>query len=255
MIYDLQKANIWKRISAFLFDFILVAILAVGFATALSAILGYDGYMDTLNECYEEFGEERGVDFFISQTDYEALSDEMKEHYNKALIDLYDSDEFIFAYTMIFNLSFIILIFGTLFAFLVLEFGVPMFLKNGQTLGKKIFGIAVMRIDGVKISGPILFTRAILGKCIVETLLPIVFILMVIFKTTSVLAALIAIAAIFLTDIIMIIVTKTNSAIHDTVSSTVVVDFASQMIFDSPEALLEYKKKIHAEAAERSEYN
>ena len=32
-------------------------------------------------------------------------------------------------------------------------------------------------------------------------------------------------------------------------AGTVTVDFASQMIFDSPEELLEYKKKLHAEAA------
>ena len=32
MIYDLQKASMWKRISAFLCDFILFGILAVGIA-------------------------------------------------------------------------------------------------------------------------------------------------------------------------------------------------------------------------------
>ena len=32
MIFDLQKASMWKRISAFLFDFILFGIVAVLFA-------------------------------------------------------------------------------------------------------------------------------------------------------------------------------------------------------------------------------
>ena len=52
----------------------------------------------------------------------------------------------------------------------------------------------------------------------------------------------------------LIVGTKTNSAIHDVLAYTVTVDLASQMIFDSPEQMLEYKKKIHAEAADRAQY-
>ena len=45
-----------------------------------------------------------------------------------------------------------------------------------------------------------------------------------------------------------------RTPMHDMISGTVTVDFASQMIFDSAEQMLEYKKKLHAEAAERAEY-
>jgi hypothetical protein len=34
----------------------------------------------------------------------------------------------------------------------LLEFLVPYLLKNGQTVGKKMFSLGVMRVDGVKIS-------------------------------------------------------------------------------------------------------
>lgn len=254
MIYDLQKANVWKRISAYLFDAILLCILAVGFAALLSFALGYDGHQNTLNEKYVQIGEEYGVDFHMSATEFEALDDAGKEQYQNAVKKLYGDSEFMYAYSMIINLTFIILIFGVLFAFLIIEFAVPMFFKNGQTLGKKIFGIAVMRVDGVKISGPILFTRAILGKYTIETMLPIIFVLLVVFGSSFGLAALVALAAIFLTNIVMLIVTKNNYAIHDMISNTVTVDFASQMIFESPEALLEYKKKIHAEEVENKKY-
>ena len=50
MVSDLQKASLWKRISAFLFDFILLGIVAVLFALALSAVTGYDGYSRTVTE-------------------------------------------------------------------------------------------------------------------------------------------------------------------------------------------------------------
>ncbi len=254
MSYDLQKASVWKRITAFLFDFILLGIVVVGFATLLSAVLGYDNHHAVLNTRYAEIENAYGVSFDINQEDYDAFSESERENYEKAIKALYSDAEFNYAYNMIFNLSFIIIIFSVLIGYLILEFAVPMFFKNGQTLGKKIFGIAVMRIDGVRISGPLLFTRTILGKYVVETMIPILFVIMILFGITNMLAGLIVIATVILTNIVMTIVSKTNSPIHDMLANTVTVDFASQLIFDSPEALLEYKQKIHAEASERADY-
>ena len=55
-------------------------------------------------------------------------------------------------------------------------------------------------------------------------------------------------------QIILLISTKTNSLIHDVLSFTVTVDMPSQMIFDSEEELIAYKKRVHAEAVERAKY-
>ena len=66
VIYDLQKASMWKRISAFLFDFIMIAIVAVGIILLLSSVLGYDTYTDKLETFYEKYETEYGVDFDIS---------------------------------------------------------------------------------------------------------------------------------------------------------------------------------------------
>ena len=254
MSYDVQKAGMWKRISAYLFDFILLSILVVGFATLLSFVFKYDSHFDNMNDCYAKYEAEYGVSFDTTSADYETFTDEEKTNYENAVKALYEDDLFIFSHYMMVNLSFIIIIFSVLAAYLILEFAVPMFLKNGQTLGKKVFGIAVMRCDGVKIDGPLLFTRAILGKYVIETMLPILFLLVIVFNIVNGIIGLIAIGAIVITNIVMLIVTKDNCAIHDTISGTVAVDMASQLIFDTPEALLEYKQKIHAEAAENSQY-
>lgn len=254
MVYDLQKANFWKRISAFLFDFILLVILTVGAATLLSAILGYDAHAETLNKCYAEYEEEYGISFNIGYEDYQKFTDEEKKNYEAANEALINNDSFIYSRYMVINLSFIIIVFSLLISHLVLEFAVPMLLKNGQTIGKKVFGIAVMRVDGVKISGPMLFTRSILGKFVVESALPILFFLMIFFGIVAPLIGLIAIGAIVITNIVMTLFSKTNSPIHDLIAGTVAVDMASQLIFDTPEALLEYKQKVHAETVGNSEY-
>jgi uncharacterized RDD family membrane protein YckC len=254
MIYDLQKAGMWKRISAYLFDFILLGMLTVGIAALLSLVLGYDNHFETMNECYSKYEEQYGVSFDIGQDDFDKFTEEERQHYMTALDALYNDAVFNLSYYMVVNLSFIIIIFSLLTSHLILEFTVPMLFKNGQTLGKKVFGVAVMRVDGVKINGPILFTRAILGKYVVETMLPILFLLMIIFNITSGIVGLIAIAAVLITNLVMIMVSKSNIAIHDLLSSTVAVDMASQLIFESPEALIEYKQRIHAQEVEKSQY-
>ena len=54
-------------------------------------------------------------------------------------------------------------------------------------------------------------------------------------------------AALLLSQIVLICATKARTPIHDMLAQTVTVDMASQMIFDTPEELLAYKQKIHAE--------
>ena len=110
-----------------------------------------------------------------------------------------------------------------------------------------------MRYDSVKINNITLFVRTVLGKYTIETMVPILILIMIYFGQIGIVGTII-IGLLLILQIAMIASTKTNSAIHDMLANTVTVDMASQMIFDSPEALLEYKQRVHAEAVERAEY-
>ena len=258
MIYDLQKADIWKRASAALFDFIILAICAVGFVFLLMQIVGFDSYSDQLTARQEFFETKHGVDF-----DYEAeidengnikeLTEEQKKLLEVAYEDFASDAEANYLITMIFQLTIITVSIGILLAFMILEFVVPMILKNGQTLGKKIFGVAVMRLDHVRISGAFLFARNILGKYTIETMIPIMMLILMFFGTVGFMGPVI-ILLVLGTNIIMMIASHTNSPIHDMLAHTVAVDLSSQMIFETPEAVLEYKQKVHAEAVEKAQY-
>ena len=52
----------------------------------------------------------------------------------------------------------------------------------------------------------------------------------------------------------LLIANQNRPCIHDLMAVTVVIDHGSQQIFDTPEDLLEYKKKLAADDAERQEY-
>ena len=253
MIYDLQRASVLKRISAFMFDVIMLAVVAVGIAFLLSTVLGYDAQTARLDELYDSYAKEYSVDFDISYEDYEKLSAEEKGRYDEALKALSADNEAVYVYSMIINLTIIIMTFSVLISYLALEFAIPLFFKNGQTLGKKIFGIGLMRTDGVRLSALQLFTRTVLGKCTLETLLPAFLIILVYFNAMGIVAT-IVIGGIAITQLVLLFVTKNRSQIHDLISGTVAIDMASQLIFETPEALLEYKKKLHEEKAEKSEY-
>ena len=54
-------------------------------------------------------------------------------------------------------------------------------------------------------------------------------------------------------EVVVLLVTKTNSSIHDLLSDSVVVDAHSQKIFDSLEQLAEYEAAEAARAAAEAE--
>ncbi len=252
-MYDLQKASMLKRISAALLDLILLVILITGVAFLLSAVLGYDEKSERLEAHYETYEKAYGIDFDISANEYEKLSPEQKDVYEEADRAFSQDVEVGKAYETVLNLTFIIITFSILLAYLLLEFLVPLFFRNGQTIGKKIFGIGVMRQDGVKLPTVLLFTRTVLGKCTVETLVPVMLVLMMLFGILGI-EALVLVGALLLVQLVMIIAFKTRTPIHDKLAQTVTVDLSSQMIFDTPEELLAYKQRIHASEAGKKPY-
>ena len=95
----------WKRISAYLFDMILLGIVAVLCMLGLSALLGYDGYSETVNAAYDTYSEKYGVDLRMSTSDYEKLDDEERLRTDEALTALNNDTESRKALNMMMQLS------------------------------------------------------------------------------------------------------------------------------------------------------
>ena len=92
MRFELQRADFWKRISAFLFDIIIFGILLMGVATAMSAILDYDKYLDIVEQVEMEYVEKYGINPDITDEEFAALTDEEKEVHFDRYVDKYVSD-------------------------------------------------------------------------------------------------------------------------------------------------------------------
>ena len=248
---DFQKAGMWKRISAYIFDLIILGIVSVGVAFLMSVALQYDSHTDERNRLQKEYEDRYQVSFDITQEEYEALTPEAKQHFDDAYHAFVTDTQVSQKDMLLLNLSLIITSFGILSAYLLLEILIPVWLKNGQTLGKKIFGIAVMRADGVRLSLFQLLVRTVLGKYTVETMLPIFLLLLLVFNLMP-LVSVVGIAMILIIQLILLVSTTLRTPIHDMIAGTVTVDLASQMIFESTEELIEYKKRLHAEQVKES---
>ena len=248
MAFSLQKANMYKRISAWLFDAVMCLVLMTGMLVIMSALLKYDVQAEKLDGIYEDYYaryelEHEGVVLNPTEEVYNAFTLEELEIYQyhrEAVHALISEDpEAQRLQVVIINYTFVMISVSLLIVSLVWYFLVPMLFGDGRTLGKKIFGLAVMRTNGLKLSNPILFVRSILGLFTMETMVPVFFGLMIYFGLLG-LPGVIATLLLFILEIVVMATTKTHSSIHCLLSDTVVVDFASQQIFQTQEALDEF---------------
>lgn len=253
MELDLQKAGLWKRMAARLLDFIMIMVLAVGFGTALSFFLKYDTYSNTMDVALTEYENKYSVDFQITPEDFASLSEGDRERYNEAFDAFYADEEVVHAYNMVINLTFVIVTIGILLSVITLEFVLPIFLGNGQTIGKKIFGLSLMRIDHVKISNMQLFVRALLGIYTIELMIPIFLVILSLLGALNGFIVLVIIL-IFSTVQLFMAASSNGYVVHDRLAGTVVVEHNSQRIFNSAEERIEYQKKLAAERASEKTY-
>ena len=253
MMYDLQKASLLKRASAFLLDFILLVVLATGVGMVVSAITGFDTYNDALGQRQAQYEQQYGVSFDLSQSEFSELTEAEQKKLTDAYDELAKDPEFIYNYNMVINLSLTIVSTSLLVAYLALEFVVPLLFGDGQTVGKKIFGIAVMKLSGIKVDAVSLFIRTLLGKFTFETMIPLLLLLMMLWGAIGIVGPLV-IGAILVTEIVFMITSRTNAMIHDKLAQTVAVDMQSQMIFASEAELLAYKAKAHEEMVKKQSY-
>lgn len=251
---DLQKAGLGKRIMAAIFDGVLVVTLAVGLAALLSLCFGYDVEVERYASIMNGYEEQYDVDIEASTTDMTAA--ELEAH-NEKLDAVYtalsQNAEFMALYSKLSNMRLLMLSFAPLGALLLMELLIPLILGNGQTVGKKIFGIGLMHIEGIRVAGKQVFIRAILGKYSVELMLPI-YIGMMTFTGGLGIVGLVLLAVLLIAQIVCVAITRTNAPIHDIFASTVAVDLSSQRIFEDIEDRDNYIKALHAEHAARADH-
>ncbi len=282
MKLDIQKASILKRISAGILDFILLIVLSVGFFALISVISDFDGHINAYNTYKAEAVIQADMLDYVrdpskiyldaekTQIDIDQVNTAYDYYYSDAFQELSEEEQKIYTdkyevamdilnknpaalkeNALVSSLTLVITSVGILLAYLILEFILPLILKNGQTIGKKVFGIAVMHTNCVKISHFTMFIRTILGKYAIETMIPVLMVLMLLFGMIG-WVALVVIGGILVLEIVCFFYKKQRSLIHDVIAKTTTVDLASQKIFETAEEAIEAQRLAQYE--EGAEY-
>lgn len=278
MQYDFQRASLMKRLPAWILDAILLVVLGTGLAFLFLLIFDvqtpFDEYM-TIGKQYEqqykaEYEAEHGKLPMYTNDEWAAMTPEEQEsaqreweklpedqklaaenamnEIGKKVNDALKQNETASkAWTTAISNFLAVLSLSVVGSYAVLEFAVPLLLKNGQTIGKKCFGVALMRKDGIKVTPFMMFARTLLGKCTVETMVPLLLILMGLAYMG--LPATIVGLAVVLATAVLTVVTKNKTAIHDLMACTVAVDLNSQMIFNTVEEMQAHNAEIQAATA------
>lgn len=250
---QLQLASFWKRISAWLFDSIMLGVFAILFAFALSGTLGYTTHSNAMEAAYNKYETQYGITFDITQEAYLAMTEAERANYDAAYEALLDDEDAMYAYGMLVNLTLIITSLGILLSVAGLEFIVPLLFKNGQTIGRKIFGVALVKPDGVKMNIMQLTVRTLLGKYTLGLMVPVLVFIMLMFNITGLFGTLL-VFGIWTAQILCLLCTRNKTGLADLMAGTVPVELNSQRIFETTEDLIAYQKKLHAEEVARQEY-
>lgn len=227
-------------------------------------LLGNEKYDDVFAEIkgivIKNFETENDLTYDISEEDYNALDEKTRKKYDSinGRIDSIGNANKVYTKESPLVLSFTLMIttIGIFLSVFVLEFVFPLFFKNGQTIGKKVFSIAVMHTNGVRVRPFSMFVRSILGMYVFEIMVPVLVGIMIFFNILNLIIGICVLVAIVILQMAVYIATRNTSKsfLHDLMARTVVVDLSSQMIFDSEEERIEFVKAEQRELAERDAY-
>jgi hypothetical protein len=116
-----------------------------------------------------------------------------------------------------------------------------------------VFSLTVIKPNSVKATVLQLFVRAFIGKFIIGFIIPAYVLVLVMYGIVNVFW-LIGLAGLILFQLILFCVTQNHTFIHDVLSFTVVADKQTQMIFESEQALIEYKQEAHKKQVSKETY-
>lgn len=218
----MEKHPFMKRAFAGAIDVLLIAILTVFIAMPMSSLTGYKQARADVDSMLSSMEQAYGVRFNLTPQELQNLTEEQSRQYEAAFARFAGSEEDVKNYNRMVLGSYMTVLGSVLVAVLILELGIPLILKNGQTLGKKLMGLVVIKMEGSPADALGIIARAVLGKYLVEIAVP-VFTILAIYNGNAGGRSSLMIMGLFLVQAACMGLTKERRLIHDFLSGTRVV--------------------------------
>lgn len=246
-IYIPKQPKTIKRIAAWIVDFIIVIVLATGFAFLTSLIYHYDDYYNTYIEKqiqYELYVEaDEGTLTFQGKNYvlYSSLDGHNDELLKEREMACGNDEEFKFANHKVLMGQIIIPITGAFASLLVCEFILPLCFKHGRTIGLFFFGIGYVTEEDIDVKIKNVFIRFLFGKFIVDVFIPFTGILLVIMNTGYGIIGLVCLLGIPIANIVLLLSSKDKRGIHDFIARMKPCDNTCQIYIKTTEELAKCK--------------
>ena len=247
---DFHKAKVIKRLAAYVIDLILLLIITAGVVMAMFSAMDYNTYEEKFEERCEKYGQQFGVDLSASRADQAELSEKEQEKYIDAWEALNADTEAMDAIKQKIRIELVSAMVGFFAAYVILEIMIPLILKNGQTVGKTVLGLCVMHKYHVRVGVMQIIYRTVLGKYFIETLIPVVMLILSDYGVLGTTASLV-LAVIAMVQGFFVMMSQANCGIHDKLFNTVVADFNEQHIFDTLDERITFEEAYEEEMARR----
>ena len=158
-----------NRAAALILDAVLLLVLFTGILYIISLIADFDAHYALLQEEYKKVGY-----LIFDPESKEFVTITMDNPNYNHVIDLINENEVLLTELAFVNrFSVNAPLIGIAISLFVLEFIVPLILKNGQTIGMKFFKIALISKNNLAITNTQLFARCVIGKIAILGVIPV----------------------------------------------------------------------------------
>lgn len=219
----LVKANLTKRAIAWLLDTILLVLVSVSLYSIVLEVTDYDEYAVQLENYYAQYEQMYDTSFDISEEEFYEMTDQEMENYEAAYNALMADENAMALYSKMIWMMLAMLGISSLLGYAALEFVIPMLLGRGQTVGKKIFSLSVVKVDGEDLGAVGLLLRTFVGKFLIETMFPVMMVVLMMFGSVGLVGPVLVLVLVVL-EIVVMVRTESNSMVHDLLANSVTVE-------------------------------
>lgn len=242
-IYTPRLARPIKRLAAFLIDIVMILVLFTGVMFVLSEIFDYEGMNAQLEQLYIDtkvkLPDDKGVYQFCEIKDPSC---------EQALKNLYEMDIFYVLFDKVQSFLIYAPIVSIFFPLLILEFILPMIFKNGQTLGMKLFNIALISKNDIKVKPIQVFVRFLFGKFIINGIVPVLGVMYIFISDGAGITGAMLLLLFLIANFACYGVGQNKTFVPDALAGCYPIDTQEQIFFDTVEEL------AAAKAAEQRTY-
>ena len=239
-IYTPTNAKLIKRLAAYMIDIITIIILFTGVLFVLSEIFNYMELSNQLEQLYIELG----VKVADSEGKYD-FCDVKNDTCKQALKVLYEHEKFYPIFNSVQNFLIYAPIGSIFVSLLVFELIMPLIFKNGQTIGMKLFNIALLSKNHIRVKPIQIFVRFLFGKFIINGIIPVIGVMYIFVSEGAGMTGAMLLLLFIIANVACYGIGQNKTLIPDALSGCFPIDLQEQIFFDTEDELIAAKAEEH----------